>query len=102
MESNAYATGRALFALHAAGLSVSDPAFQAGTQFLLNTQMPDGSWYVKTRALGVQPYFDSGFPYGVDQYISAAATSWAVIALTQAAKPAKGGTVAAVRLTAAQ
>jgi hypothetical protein len=40
MESNAYATGRALVALHASGLQVSDPAFQKGVQFLLNTQMP--------------------------------------------------------------
>jgi hypothetical protein len=88
MESNAYATGRALVALDAAGLQVSDPAFQRGMQFLLNTQMPDGSWHVKTRALAFQPYFDSGFPYGVDQFISAAGTSWAIMALTRVSQPA--------------
>ena len=93
MESNAYATGRALVALNAAGLQVSDPAFQRGVQFLLNTQMPDGSWYVKTRALGFQPYFDSGFPYGVDQFISLAGTSWAVMALTRASQSATDGIV---------
>jgi len=82
MESNAYATGRALFALQSAGLPVSEPIYQRGVQFLLNSQMEDGSWYVRTRALGFQPYFDSGFPYGVDQFISAAGTSWATMALT--------------------
>jgi len=60
---------------------------------LLNTQMEDGSWYVKTRALAVQPYFDNGFPHGVDQWISAAGTSWATMALTLASHgPAPGST----------
>jgi hypothetical protein len=39
--------------------------------------MQDGSWHVRKRALPTQPYFESGFPNGVDQYISAAATNWA-------------------------
>ncbi|PYU94591.1 MAG: hypothetical protein DMG08_07215 [Acidobacteria bacterium] len=47
-------------------------------------QLEDGSWYVKTRALGFQPYFDNGFPHGVDQWISGAATGWATMALTLA------------------
>jgi hypothetical protein len=84
LPSGAYATGQALVALQAAGLAVSDPAYQRGVQFLLNTQLEDGSWYVKTRALGFQPYFDNGFPHGVDQWISGAATSWATMALTLA------------------
>jgi len=86
MESNAYATGRAMFALHSAGLPVSDPAYKRGMQYLLNTQAEDGSWYVKTRAAGFQPYFDNGFPYGVDQWISSAGTSWATMALTLASR----------------
>jgi len=40
-----------------------------------------------------QPYFDSGFPHGFDQWISAAGTSWATIALSLAA-PAHAPTVA--------
>jgi hypothetical protein len=36
--------------------------------------------------LGFQPYFDAGFPYGHDQWISAAGTSWATMALTLAAR----------------
>ncbi len=86
MESNAYTTGRVLFALRTSGLAVSDPAYQRGVQFLLNTQQEDGSWYVKTRALALQPYFETGFPYGVDQFISAAGTSWATMALTLASQ----------------
>ena len=83
-ESTAYATGQALFALHTAGLPSSDPAYERGVQFLLKTQQEDGSWYVKTRALGFQPYFDAGFPHGFDQWISAAGTSWASMALASA------------------
>jgi squalene cyclase len=82
LDSDAYATGQALVALRTAGiLSPSDPAFQRGVKFLLETQMQDGSWFVRSRAVALQPYFDSGFPYGTDQYISAAATNWASMAL---------------------
>jgi len=84
MESSAYATGRSLFALQTADLPVSDAAYQRAVKFLLNTQQEDGSWYVKTHALALQPYFDAGFPHGFDQWISAAGTSWATVALSQA------------------
>jgi hypothetical protein len=86
MESDAYATGRALVALNAAGVPVSDPAYKRGVRFLLDTQLEDGSWYVQTRAMGFQPYFEAGFPHGVDQFISAAGTSWATTALALASK----------------
>ena len=82
LASDAYATGQALFALKsAATLAASSAVFQRGVKFLLNTQMSYGSWYVRSRTVALQPYFDSGFPYGTDQYISAAATNWAAIAL---------------------
>ena len=84
LGSTAYATGKALVALQTAGLATSDPAYQRGVQFLLNSQQEDGSWHVKSRALGFQPYFNSGFPYAHDQWISAAGTSWATMALTLA------------------
>jgi squalene cyclase len=84
MESDAYDTGHALFALHTAGLPVSDPVYRRGVRYLLNTQMADGSWLVRTRAMGFQPYFDSGYPHGVDQYISNAGADWAAMALTLA------------------
>ena len=43
------------------------------------------SWLVRTRSPSFQPYFDSDFPHGYDQFISAAATNWAVMALMPAA-----------------
>ena len=57
--------------------------------YLLRTQASDGSWHVRSRAIWLQPYFDSGFPYGQDQFISTAGTAWATLALTLAAEPAK-------------
>ncbi len=81
MQSTAYATGRSLVSLQIGGLPVSDPAYQRGINFLLRTQEEDGSWYTKTRALAFQPYFDAGFPHGYDQWMSAAGTSWATMAL---------------------
>jgi hypothetical protein len=95
LNSGAYATGQALVALQMAGFSVSDPAYQRGVQFLLNTQLEDGSWFAKTRALGFQPYFDNGFPHGFDQWISAAATSWATMALSLATSGAPTPSAAA-------
>src|SRR5215467_8377063 len=77
LASDAYATGLALFALSEShSLPVAAPAYQRGVQFLLKSQLADGSWHVRTRTLPVQPYFDSDFPHGPDQFISVAATSW--------------------------
>ena len=52
----------------------------------MNTQLGDGSWYVKSRVIPIMPYFESDFPHGVDQFISAAATNWAAMALAPASK----------------
>jgi ankyrin repeat protein len=87
LASDAYATGQALVALSESGLAAGDPAYKRGVAFLLRTQHEDGSWFVKSRAIPVQPYFDAEFPYGQDQFISAAATNWAVMALAPAARP---------------
>ena len=88
LPGDAYATGQVLVALHqAAGLPISDPAYQRGAQFLLKTQLEDGSWLVKTRSLPLQPYFESGFPHGPDQWISSTGTSWATMALALAVEP---------------
>jgi ankyrin repeat protein len=82
LESDAYATGQALVALAESGaLRVTDRAYQRGLQFLLKTQLADGSWFVKSRALAIQPHFESGFPHGRDQFISAAGSNWAAMAL---------------------
>ena len=88
MDSDAYATGQVLFALASAGkLPTTDPAFQKGIDYLLRTQAADGTWHVKSRSIWLQPYFESGFPYGQDQFISTAGTAWASMALAAASQP---------------
>ncbi|MCA9213895.1 MAG: hypothetical protein KDB27_12575 [Planctomycetales bacterium] len=49
----------------------------------MSTAEDDGSWpwRVISRSVKFQPYFESGFPHGHDQWISAAATGWAATAL---------------------
>jgi ankyrin repeat protein len=81
-SSDAYATGQTLYALAASEmLTPSESAYQNGVKFLLSTQHADGSWYVRSRAPKFQPFFESGFPYGHDQWISTMATGWAAAAL---------------------
>jgi hypothetical protein len=85
LASDAYATGQALTALVESGaITASDTTYRRGTGYLLNTQLADGSWFVQSRAIPIQPFFESGFPHGRDQFISAAATNWATMALTMA------------------
>jgi ankyrin repeat protein len=85
LDSDAYATGQALVALRdSSAITVADPAYQRGIQFLLKTQLEDGSWFVRSRSAPIQPYFESGFPHGHDQWISSCATSWATLALVSA------------------
>jgi hypothetical protein len=86
LGSDAFATGSALWALHMTGsMGPMDKAYERGVSFLLATQFEDGSWYVRSRAPKFQPYFESGFPFGPDQWISSAATAWATVALAPAA-----------------
>jgi hypothetical protein len=90
LPSDAYATGEALWALKESGvLAASDLVYQHGVKYLLSTQWKDGSWYVRSRSPKFQPYFQSGFPFDHDQWISSAATAWAVIALAPAAETTK-------------
>src|SRR5262245_5969031 len=85
MPSDAYATGQELVAMQESGTVARDaPAYRKGLEYLLRTQIDDGSWVVETRAIPIQAYFESGFPYGVNQWISAAATAWATTALALA------------------
>jgi len=87
LPSDAYATGQSLSALAQSGIvKPTDSVYERGVRFLLGTQLEDGSWYVRSRAIPVQPYFDSEFPHGKDQFVSAAATNWATIALTWAVR----------------
>ena len=85
-EADAYATGQALVALCTAGvLQPTDPAYIKGIDYLLRTQLADGSWLVVSRSFPFQPYKESGFPHAKDQWISAAGTSWASMALSMGA-----------------
>ena len=83
IPGEAYATGEALYALHNAGeVSTSDPVYQRGVQWLLRNQLADGSWFMATRAVPVQPHtFESGYPHGWHQFASDGASSWAAMAL---------------------
>jgi len=88
LDSDAYATGKALFALREARvIAVTDAAYRQGVSYLLRTQTEDGSWLVKTRSFPFQPLIDTGFPHGRSQWISAAGTGWAVMALMLAEEP---------------
>ena len=94
LPSDAYSTGQALVALcDAGGVPASDRAWQGGVRFLLSTQAADGSWHVGSRlhppAPVSPPYFETGYPYGHDQFISAMGASWAVMALARALGPVR-------------
>ncbi len=82
LSSDAYATGIVLWALQqAAVIPTTHPLYQRGVKFLVETQRADGSWYVASRSPKFQPYFESGFPYQGDQWISSVATAYATMAL---------------------
>lgn len=96
LPADAYGTAYVLLALEAAGQDMEDQRVKRGLNFLLSTQAKDGSWHVKTRAFAIQPYFQSGFPYEHDQWISQAATSLAAEALARYALAPKPKQVAMV------
>ena len=88
LGSDAYATGQALYALNVgAKTPTADRIYRKGVDYLMRTQAPDGSWHVKSRSIWLQPYFESGFPYGHDQWISVAGTAWASMALSLSVEP---------------
>ena len=66
-------------------INAKDAAYQKGLNYLLKTQDESGAWIVATRSYPIQPFFNSDFPpYDENQFISAAGTNWAVIALMNA------------------
>jgi hypothetical protein len=71
----------ALFAIREAGTLVRDEVYRRGVTYLLRNQYADGSWLVKSRSYPVQRHFESGFPFGPHQWISAAGSSWASLAI---------------------
>ena len=86
LKSDAYATGQILYALYLSGMIKTDDAvYQKGLDYLLKTQNEKGAWIVATRSFAIQPPMTSDFPpYDHDEFISAAASNWAVMALMNA------------------
>ena len=86
--SDAYSTGEAVFALKEAG--EDSPK---GIKFLVSNQAGDGTWRTHSRMVSPAevspPYFETGFPYKKDQFLSYAGSCWAVMALmsTMPGKP---------------
>jgi ankyrin repeat protein len=81
LPTDAYATGEVLMALHDTGMKASDPIYVRGVKFLLKKQEAGGTWHVVSRSLPIQPYFQSGFPYDHDQWISQQGSAYAATAL---------------------
>lgn len=82
--SDAFSTGQTLFVLRQTGATSEDPAVQRARDYLLRTQLADGSWLVESHVkYKAQPYFENGDPHGEHQFLSTAATAWATAALAQ-------------------
>lgn len=83
LKPDAYATAQAVYALRiGAQTPRSEAALRKAVQYLLANQLADGTWHVRRRAFPFQPTMKSGFPHGRDSWISATASSWAVVALS--------------------
>ncbi|MEQ1858499.1 MAG: prenyltransferase/squalene oxidase repeat-containing protein [Chthoniobacteraceae bacterium] len=84
LESDAFSTGETLFVLCQTGAPRTGPMIQRARDYLIRTQLEDGSWLVKSRVkYKAQPYFENGDPHGEHQFLSTAATAWATAALAQ-------------------
>ena len=77
--------GSTIYALKESGSEVPAASVERASHYLRSTQRADGSWYVRSRSAKFQPYFESGFPYEHDQWISSMATGWATAALALSA-----------------
>jgi N-acyl-D-amino-acid deacylase len=87
--SDAFSTGETLFVLCRTGMSADDSMIGRARDYLLRTQLADGSWLVESHVKNkAQPYFENGDPHGEHQFLSTAATAWATAALAQL-RPAK-------------
>lgn len=96
LGSDAYATGQVLVALERSGaITATDPVYRRGVDFLMRTKLEDGSWLVQSRSFPVQAYKESGYPHGQNQWISAAGSSWAAMALSLSAPPSQRRPMAA-------
>jgi N-acyl-D-amino-acid deacylase len=87
-QSDTYSTGQTLFMLLKTGTAPDHPSIIRARDYLLKTQHADGSWHAVSHVtFKAQPYFENGDPYGVDQFLSTAATAWATAGLAQLLPP---------------
>ena len=78
-RSDAFATGQTLYALSLAGYSAERPEMKRGIDFLVATQMPDGTWPMISRST------PDGSPGSAKLLtpITCAASSWATLGLAR-------------------
>lgn len=81
LKSDAFATGQTLYVLSLAGLMAERPEIKRAMDFLVATQMPDGSWPMISRST------PDGSPGSSKLLtpINCAASSWATLALARLA-----------------
>ena len=77
MDSDAWATGQALYALTVAGMKADDPVIERGQAFLTKTQREDGSWPMTSRPIPPGGGANSLIP------ITGGGSAWAVIGLSR-------------------
>lgn len=79
LKSDAFATGQTLYALSLCGFSADRPEIKRGIDFLVATQVPDGSWPMISRST------PDGSPGSSKLLtpINCAAGSWATLGLTR-------------------
>lgn len=75
-DSDAFATGQALVAMHYIGRPVDDPQVAQAIQFLCETQAANGTWQMTSR-----PNPENGKPAELLNPITYAATAWACMGL---------------------
>lgn len=78
MQSDAWATGQALYALAHAECGADDPAIARGRAFLISTQREDGSWAMTSRP--TKPGGDGSMSLIP---ITGAGSAWAVLGLVR-------------------
>jgi len=82
-SSDAYSTGQAVYMLCKSGTPIDENAIERARDYLIRTQLEDGSWLVESRVKNkAQVYFENGDPHGEHQFLSTAATSWGTAALS--------------------
>jgi squalene-hopene/tetraprenyl-beta-curcumene cyclase len=86
MESDAWATGQALYALAHAGIKPDEAAIARARAFLVKTQREDGSWPMTSR-----PMKPGGEGCKSLVPITGAGSAWAVLGLTRTAPPPEPG-----------